>query len=76
MLTPPVQSAPRHVARSRGHWFSQAHHLASRQSQQLGADFSSSATGPLGTSVFEKWDLVAANGDQSPERIQEKEGRV
>ena len=75
MLIPPVRFAPRRVARSWGRGFSQTHHHASRQSLKLVADFSSSATGTPGTSAFEKWELAASNGDQSPERIQEKEGR-
>jgi len=75
-MTPPVRSAPRLVVRSRTRRFSQTHPHASRQSQQLVADFSSSAKGTPGTSTLEKWELAAANDDQSPERIQEKEERA
>jgi hypothetical protein len=75
VLTPPVQSAPCRVVQSRARRFSQTHPHASRQSQQLVADFSSSAKGTPGTSTLEEWELAATDGDQSLERIQEMEER-
>ncbi len=72
MLTSPVRFAPCHVVRSRARRFSQTHHHASRQSPQLVADFSSSATGATKTSAYEKLGLAC----RLPERTQEKEGKV
>ncbi len=76
MSTPPVRSAPRSVVRSRTCRFSQTRHYASRQSQQLVAELSLSATGATRKSALEKWELAAANGRHSRERIQEREERA
>ena len=75
MGTPPVRSVPYRVARSWGRRFSQAHHYASRQLPQFVTDLPSGAAGTSRTSALEKWEPAAADGDQSPEQIQEKEER-
>lgn len=76
MSTPPVRSAPRRVARSRTCRFSQPRHHVSRQSPQFAANPLSGAAGALEISTLEKQELATADGDQSPERIQDKEGKV
>lgn len=75
VLKPPVRSVPRHVVRSRARRFSQARPHASRQSQLFVADRSSGTSDTPERLAFEIW-VLGANGDQSPERNQEKEGRV
>jgi len=63
------------MIRSRARRFSQAHHHALRQSLHFVADIPSGAKGTPKISALDKREM-AANGDQLPERIQEKEERI